>query len=67
MALPPPDRVTFGTGQPKFMSRWSTPESARLRAISPASCGSEAYICTLRGASSGRESAKSRVRRLPRK
>jgi hypothetical protein len=39
-AAPPPVRVTFGTGQPKFMSMCSTPSATSARAISPTSTGS---------------------------
>ena len=42
MALPPPWRVTFGTGHPKFMSMWCTPASTSERAISSTSRGSVA-------------------------
>ncbi len=40
-AEPPPLRVTFGTGQPKFMSTWSTPWSpTSVRTASPSVRGS---------------------------
>ena len=36
MAAPPPLLVTLRTGQPKFMSRWSTrPSPTRSRTASP--------------------------------
>ena len=39
-AEPPPLRVTLGTGQPKFMSTWSTPISpTRNRTASPSVWG----------------------------
>jgi hypothetical protein len=40
-AAPPPLRVTFAAGQPKFMSMWSTRPSAHtLRMASPSITGS---------------------------
>ncbi len=40
-APPPPLRVTFGTGQPKFRSMWATPYSAhRISAALPTYTGS---------------------------
>ena len=40
-AAPPPLRVTFGTGHPKFMSMWSvSPSPTRNRVASAAVAGS---------------------------
>jgi hypothetical protein len=40
-AAPPPLRVTFGTGQPKFMSMWSaSPLSATIRTAAATVAGS---------------------------
>ncbi|CAB4835511.1 unannotated protein [freshwater metagenome] len=52
-AAPPPLRVTFAAGQPKFMSMWSTRPSAHsMRMASPNITGSLPYTCRLRGCSS---------------
>ena len=40
-AEPPPRRVTFGTGQPKFMSMWSQRSSSTsIRTAAPVVTGS---------------------------
>ena len=40
-ALPPPRRVTLGTGQPKFRSMWSAqPSSATIRTAAAVTSGS---------------------------
>src|SRR3546814_9871453 len=47
-ADPPPLRVTLGTGQPKFMSTWSTPISpTRKRTASPSVRRSEEHTSEL--------------------
>ena len=52
-ALPPPLRVTLGTGQPKLRSTWSARSSATSRRTAAATvAGSTPYSCTLRGCSS---------------
>ncbi len=54
MAEPPPLRVTFGTGQPKFMSMWSAMFSSTIIfAARYVYSGSVVYSCMLRGFSSG--------------
>jgi hypothetical protein len=53
-AAPPPLRVTFGTGHPKFMSMWSARFSrTTMRTARPTVSGSTPYNCRLRGLSSG--------------
>src|SRR5690606_23841076 len=49
-AAPPPLRVTFGTGQPKFMSMWSARSSATsIVTASRITIGSTPYSWMLRG------------------
>ncbi len=53
-AAPPPFRVTFGTGQPKFRSTWSALSSATsIRTASATTGGSTPYNCSERGDSEG--------------
>ncbi len=53
-AAPPPLRVTFGTGQPKFRSTWSARSSATIiRTACSTIAGSTPYSWIDRGASSG--------------
>ena len=65
-AAPPPLRVTFWAGQPKFMSMWST-RSLRhsSRTARPTNSGSLPYICRLRKSSSGPNPTILRVRSFP--
>ena len=64
-ALPPPLRVTLGTGQPKFMSIWSARSSSIIiRAAAAMTCGSTPYSCTDRGDSSGAKVTRSMVASL---
>ena len=61
-AAPPPLRVTFGTGQPKFMSMWSArPSSAIMRTAAATVAGSTPYSWRLRGRSSGSNAIIRRV------
>ena len=52
-ALPPPLRVTLGTGQPKFRSTWSARSSwTTMRTADPTTRGSTPYSCRDLGDSS---------------
>ena len=64
-ALPPPLRVTLGTGQPKLRSTWSARSSStRIRTASAITCGSTPYSCTERGLSSAWKQTRSIVSAL---